>query len=174
MSTFEINRAPVLTLWATVVAERLGYDKDTALSLGKAVAGLTAQRKGQRLGIYQKKEHAGEPEPAGEVEWVGLVGRQVPTCAIEDGVRAVIRGQAQTPESSRQYLESKFKDRLGPARKAMEHLAAAYEPDELNRVANRLYEKFRPAIPPGTRGWGAKGKLDLQLIRSLAGEASLF
>jgi hypothetical protein len=174
MSTLEINRAPVLTLWATVVAERLGYDGDTALSLGKAVAGLTAQRKGQRLGIYQKKEHAAGPEPAGDVEWVELVGRQVPTCATEDGVRAVIRGQAQTPESSRRYLESKFRDNLDSARKAMEQLAAVYEPEELNRIANRLYEKFRPAIPPGTRGWGAKGMLDLQLIRSLAGEGSLF
>ncbi len=174
MSTFEINRAPVLTLWAAVVAERLGYDKDTALSLGKAVAGLTAQRKGQRLGIYQKKEHAAGPEPAGDFEWVELVGRQVPTCATEDGVRAVIRGQAQTPESSQRYLESKFRDKLDSAREAMEQLAAVYEPEELNRVANRLYEKFRPAIPPGTRGWGAKGRLDLQLIRSLAGEGSLF
>ncbi len=41
-----INRAPVLTLWATIVAERLGFDQDEALSLGKAVAGLTAQSKG--------------------------------------------------------------------------------------------------------------------------------
>lgn len=174
MSSFEINRAPVLTLWATVVAERLGYDPDTALSLGKAVAGLTAQRKGQRLGIYHKQEHAEETEPAGDVEWVELVGRQVPTCATGEGVRAVIRGQAQTPESSRRYLEAKFRENLGPARKAMEQLALAHEPGELNKVANRLYEKFRPAIPSGTRGWGAKGRLDLQLIRSMAGEGSLF
>ena len=27
-----INRAPVLTLWAAVVAERLGYPEETALS----------------------------------------------------------------------------------------------------------------------------------------------
>jgi hypothetical protein len=37
-----INRAPVLTLWATTVAERLGFEPDEALSLGKAVAGLNA------------------------------------------------------------------------------------------------------------------------------------
>jgi hypothetical protein len=41
--TVTINRAPVLTLWATVVAERLGYDHEAALTLGKAVAGLNAQ-----------------------------------------------------------------------------------------------------------------------------------
>ena len=41
-----INRAPVLTLWATTVGERLGFDEDEGLSLGKAVAGLAAQSKG--------------------------------------------------------------------------------------------------------------------------------
>jgi len=46
--TVTINRAPVLTMWASVVAERLGFDEDAALTLGKAVAGLTAQHKGRR------------------------------------------------------------------------------------------------------------------------------
>ena len=46
-----INRAPVLTLWAAIVAERLGFNHDEALSLGMALAGLNAQSKGQRLGI---------------------------------------------------------------------------------------------------------------------------
>ena len=33
MDTVTINRAPVLTLWAAVVAERLGFDRgDTATS----------------------------------------------------------------------------------------------------------------------------------------------
>jgi hypothetical protein len=27
---------------------------------------------------------------------------------------------------------------------------------ELNRIGFRLYEKFRPEIPPGSSGWGAK------------------
>jgi hypothetical protein len=51
--TISINRAPVLTLWAAVVARRLGLDEDEALSLGKAVAGLNAQAKGRRLGIFK-------------------------------------------------------------------------------------------------------------------------
>ena len=33
--------------------------------------------------------------------------------------------------------------------------------------AFRLYEEFRPEIPPGKRGWGAVGELDLDRIRSL-------
>ena len=37
--------------------------------------------------------------------------------------------------------------------------------DELNRVGFRLYEGFRPEVPPDVRGWGAKGELDLRRIR---------
>ena len=40
-----VNRAPVLTLWATVVAEVLGFEHDEALTLGRAVAGLHAYSK---------------------------------------------------------------------------------------------------------------------------------
>ena len=54
--TISINRAPVLTLWAAVVAQRLGFDEDEALTLGKAVAGLNAQAKGRRLGIFKPHE----------------------------------------------------------------------------------------------------------------------
>ena len=48
-----INRAPVLTLWAAVVAERLGLDRDEALTVGRALSGLTAHTKGVRLGIFE-------------------------------------------------------------------------------------------------------------------------
>jgi hypothetical protein len=47
-----VNRAPVLTLWAAVVAERLGFAWDEALTLGRAVAGLNAYSKGVRLGLF--------------------------------------------------------------------------------------------------------------------------
>jgi len=164
------NRAPVLTLWAAVVAERLGYDRDAALSLGKGVAGLTAQRKGQRLGIYTRREHPAGEGPGEKPEWVELIGRQIPTRRTPDGIRAVIRGQPATPDSVERYLESKFGEDLAAVRAAMERLARAFEPGELNRAANRLYEKFRPKIPEGTRGWGAKGELDLALIASLGAE----
>jgi hypothetical protein len=41
-----VNRAPVLTLWAAVVAERLGHPEETALTLARAVAGAAACAKG--------------------------------------------------------------------------------------------------------------------------------
>ena len=48
-----MNRAPVLTVWAVVVAERLGFERGEALTLGRSLAGLTAHAKGVRLGIFE-------------------------------------------------------------------------------------------------------------------------
>jgi hypothetical protein len=169
----KINRAPVLTLWAAVVAERSGHDHKEALTLGKAVAGLNAQSKGRRLGIYEeKKEAAGEKESKAEkpvrVEMVSVLGRPVPTVRTADGRRAAIKGKAITPESVESYLEQKFGEDLKPARAALETLAKAFTPRQLDSQAYGLYEKFRPEIPEGKKGWGVKGELDLDRIRSLA------
>jgi hypothetical protein len=168
-----INRAPVLTLWATTVAERLGFDLDEALTLGKAVAGLTAQSKGQRLGIYKpvpqevKKAHA---RKQGEEFLVEICGRQVPAVNTTEGVRAVTKNKPIEAKSVERYLESKFGESLGPARAAMRDLAKAFRPEQLSLNAFSLYEKFRPRIPEGVSGWGAKGWLDFDRIRSLASE----
>jgi hypothetical protein len=46
--------------------------------------------------------------------------------------------------------------------------ATPREVKERAEKAYALYEKFRPEIPPGKKGWGASGKLDLDLIRKMA------
>jgi hypothetical protein len=169
----KINRAPVLTLWAVVVAERLGLDHKEALTLGKALAGLNAQSKGRRLGIYEeKKEESGEKETKAEkpvrVEMIPVLGRQIPTVRTAEGRRAAIKGKAITPESVQTYLEQKFGEDLHLARAAMEALARAHTRRQLEAQAYELYEKFRPKIPEGKKGWGAKGELDLDQVRSLS------
>ena len=170
-----INRAPVLTLWAAVVAERLGFAREEALTLGKSMAGLNAQSKGRALGIfssagstYAGHRKKGELKP-GESLGVELLGRRIPAVETPGGVRAVHDGKPMTPESVERYLESKFKDSLSAARNAMEALAGSLEPKELAGAAMGLYEEFRPAIPRGTKGWGAAGVLDLEKVRALAG-----
>jgi hypothetical protein len=69
MKSISINRAPVLTLWAAVVAQRHGFDEDEALTLGKALGGLKAQAKGRRLGIfkpYEEKARKAQERERGE------------------------------------------------------------------------------------------------------------
>jgi hypothetical protein len=169
----EINRAPVLTLWAAVVAERLGHSRATALTLGRALAGLNAQTKGRRLGIFGPLE--GDEAKAKEekrkkvkVEAVELMGREIPTVRTRGGVRAAIEGKPMEPESVERYLASKFGEHLDDVRKEMKDLAGSYPPSELAGQAFSLYEKFRPSVPRGEKGWGAKGELDLAVIRKLA------
>lgn len=167
----QINRAPVLTLWAAVVAERLGFKHDEALSLGKALAGLNAQSKGRRLGIFKpapKEIKKARERERGEEFWVDLLGRALPAVNTEEGVRAVVESKPIEPSGVERYLESKFGDALSEARKAMMKLAQAFEPDELAQRGFGLYEQFRPKIPEGVRGWGAKGELDLDGILKLA------
>src|ERR1041385_7627860 len=94
---FKINRAPVLTLWAAVVAKRLGYDEETALTLGKAVAGLNAQSKGRRLGIYEEKTEAEKKEEkkkekTARPELVESLGRGIPAVKTPKGLRATVKG----------------------------------------------------------------------------------
>jgi hypothetical protein len=56
------NRAPVLTLWAAVVAEWLGFDNDEALSLDRAVTGLNAYAKSKALACSRpSSESVGNP-----------------------------------------------------------------------------------------------------------------
>lgn len=168
-----INRAPVLTLWAAVVAERLGFDHDEALTLGRAVAGLNAQTKSQRLGLSQPSKpgksgfHRKKPENDG-MEHVELLGRSVPVMHTPQGLRAAKSGEADSSAAVQRYLASKFGESLEAAEKAMGTLAASFTPTELAARAFDLYESFRPAIPAGVRGWGAQGALDLGKLAKLA------
>ena len=166
-----VNRAPVLTLWAAVVAERLGFDRDTALTLGQAVAGMSAHAKGVALGIIEPKpdlvRERGERLAEGERLHVDLLGRAVPVVRTPEGIRAVSKGRPGSPDQVERYLAGKFQGRLEEARRAMAELAASLEPDELNRRGFRLYEGFRPSVPAGERGWGAMGELDLGKVRAL-------
>lgn len=168
-STISINRAPVLTLWAAVVSQRLGFRWGESLSLGRALAGLNAQSKGRRLGIFRPSE--ARKAEHGEQFWIEVCGRPVPAKQTPDGVRAVKGKAIVTPEGTDAYLRAKFGNRLDDAREAMTSLAKAYRPAELAKESFHLYEAFRPAVPEGRKGWGAKGELDLRKIAAMGRQA---
>lgn len=167
-----VNRAPVLTLWAAVVAQRLGFDRLEALTLGRVVAGLNAYSKGKALGIFkpapERVRREAPAQSSGMVAHVELLHRAVPVTRTPDGLRAVSKDKPVDPGSVQRYLEEKFGEALPSVLSAMEALARSLPPEELAQSAYSLYEAFRPAVPPGTRGWGAPGLLDLAQIRALA------
>ena len=175
----KVNRAPVLALWAAIVAERLGHDPDLAITLGRAVAGSSARVKARAIGLEQDRHEggrAGDAHEARRVErrdrpakTVYLLGRDVPVTETEDGLRALDHDKPASAGPARAYVERAFGEHLPAVRRAMERLAASLPPDELNRVGFHLYERFRPEVPAGAKGWGAKGVLDLARVRPQSG-----
>ena len=167
-----VNRSPVLTLWAAVVARRLGFDRDEALTMGRVVAGLNAYAKGKALGLFKPDPEevrcSRERLAHGAQMHVDLLHRAVPVVATPEGLRAVSKDKPIAPASVQRYLESKFGAALPAVEEAMEALAHSLPPDELAQRAYALYETFRPEVPAGVRGWGAAGVLDLEAIRRAA------
>ena len=170
-----VNRAPVLTLWAAVVAERLGHGPDAAITLGRAVAGSSARAKARAIGLGEGERdeggHAGaegQRRRAAPARTVHLLGHDVPVVEVKGGVRTLDHGEPASPGPARTYVERAFGAHLPAVRRAMERLAASLDPAELNRVGFRLYERFRPEVPAGAKGWGARGVLYLARIKGAA------
>ena len=177
MTEIKINRAPFLTLWASVVARRLGYDKDEALTLGRAVSGLTAQSKGRNLGIFtpaseEAKEKVRDAREKIGAETVEIMDRRIPCVRTLEGLRALNKAQPADPESVRKYLAGRFKDALSEVETKLVALAETFDPDELDPVAMDIYMRLRPNIPKGREGWGRAGLLDTAKIDALIAERS--
>ena len=104
-SYIPVDRAPVLTLWATVVAERLRYPPDTALTLGRAVCSASARTKARRLGIMDDAQQTADRNVAAAalkpgVQTVRLLGRDIPVLPAGDGtLRAEDGGKAASAKS---------------------------------------------------------------------------
>jgi hypothetical protein len=160
----------VLTLWAAVVAERLGYPPDTALSLASAVAGTAARAKARRLGIAEEREKGKDHGPTKQRDTARLLGKDVQLTHDADGVVLADAGDGKPAPAApvAAYIAKAFGSRLAEVREAMAALAAKHDPQELNRIGFRLYESFRPEVPEGVKGWGAKGELRINRVREAA------
>jgi hypothetical protein len=67
-----VNRTPVPTLWATIVAERLGYPPETALTFGRAVCSGRCLNQGTPPSNHgQSAERGGAASSGGWIEAQG-------------------------------------------------------------------------------------------------------
>jgi hypothetical protein len=171
MSKITINRAPVLSLWAFVVARRVGHSHDTALTLAKAIAGMSAYAKAKSLGLVEERETGADKRKASRgasAKFIVFMGRRIPVAASRTGPLALAGGKPIPPASVKSYLEAKFGGNYDDVSRAMAKLARSRSPAKLAVEAFHLYEKFRPAIPAGVSGWGKAGVLDLKKVERLA------
>ncbi|KAI0638156.1 hypothetical protein C8Q77DRAFT_1242299 [Trametes polyzona] len=72
-----VNRAPIMMAWAFVVAERLGFRREEALSIASAYTEMNAVAKGVSLGLYRDGERrATDASRTGSQPYVELMGRR--------------------------------------------------------------------------------------------------
>ena len=139
------------------MAELLGIEHEKTLSIGRPVEGLNAYSKGVSLGLFRptSKEVKEQRRKMRKEETVSidLLHRAVPAKHTAEGLRALSGENPIHPESVQKYLKGKFGDALEDVSSAMLELAKSSPPSDLAEKAYALYEKFRPEIPPGKKGW---------------------
>jgi hypothetical protein len=95
------------------------------------------------------------------------MGRAIPVVMTAEGIRALSKGKPTPSATVEKYLTSKFGAHLEATEKAMPGLAKKYGEADLNEVAFKLYEQFRPEVPQGEAGWGAVGYFDPEAIKTV-------
>ena len=179
LSVVMINRAPVLTLWAAVLAH-LGPAKLpwlSALTVGKAIAAMIAQTRGRALGVLEPsqqghKRQKTEQEKEHEADDVQVLGIKVHMADVDGHTYATISNKPVSASQCDRYIHQHFganRPRVIAAMKYLTHCLLAKgadgEADVMGRYSFTLYEQFRPNVADGQApGWGQKGELDLKKI----------
>ena len=92
----EVNRGPVMVMWAAAVALKLGHSRDTALSLARAVTNAFSRHKAKHLGI--ELQHGGKASRA--VDEPGAKNAAyLPFCCLLRQAQDKTKGQLENKEA---------------------------------------------------------------------------
>ncbi|KAK2466268.1 hypothetical protein APHAL10511_001910 [Amanita phalloides] len=165
MKSIVINRAPVMMAWATVVAERLGFQREEALSIAAAYTEMNAISKGVSIGIYEKgKEQDLDADRNGSQPYVDIMGRRVPLFKMQsEQWHAILNATPASPTEAFSYISRSFNQTMPHVIGAMRLLAESYTPEDLNNKAWDFYTQFRPPA----EGWGKRAKMTCATILNL-------
>jgi hypothetical protein len=170
-----INRAPVLTLWSASVTQFLhpSLEWSTCLSAGKAISAICAVAKGRSIGTIsepdvddsKKKDKKKKQIQADELEVMHF------KLKLKNGI-IFFEGKAQS--GGEDALKVKFWGRYDDIKAVFDEGLQKWgeRKDELDKVAFKMYESFRPEVPKGQKGWGRKGILDLEKVREVIGDGA--
>ncbi|KAJ3901220.1 hypothetical protein F5879DRAFT_348171 [Lentinula edodes] len=159
-----VNRAPLMTAWATVVAERMGFQREEALSIASSYTEMNALSKGVSLGIYREGKQKGlEATKGGTQPYVDLMGRR-PLYQIQNNCwRALHNGTPAQPSTAYAYLSRSLRQTMPFIMGALRLLVNSFAPHEINAKAWGLYTQFRPA----GEGWGERSEVRCTTILAL-------
>ncbi|KAG7096871.1 hypothetical protein E1B28_004278 [Marasmius oreades] len=151
-----INRAPLMTAWATVVAERMGFQREEALSIASVYTEINAISKGVSLGIFKEgKEKGLDALRGGTQPYVDFIGRRPLYRNQKEQWRALLHGTPATPSAAFGYISRSFRQTTPYVVGTLRLLADSYSPQEINNKAWSLYADFRPEV----NGWGKRSEV---------------
>lgn len=166
MSKFTVvNRAPVMTAWSFVVAERMGFQREEALSIATVYTEMNAISKGVSLGIYEGgKQQGREASKDGSQPYVDLMGRRIPLFQTSTSQwRALSEGSPVSPSAAYSYIKRSLQQTTPQIVGALRLLSQSYSPSEINQRGYSLYVDFRPEVG----GWGKRGEVRCEKILAL-------
>ncbi|KIM46110.1 hypothetical protein M413DRAFT_426129 [Hebeloma cylindrosporum] len=165
-----INRAPVMMAWSLLVAERMHFSREEALSIASAYTEMNAVTKGVSLGIYHKDTERGSEAVAnGSQPYVELIGRR-PLYRTQEGQwRALSNGRPVPPAVAFSYICRAFRQTTPHIIGALKLLADSYTAQELNSKAWSLYAEFRPEV----NEWGKRSQVSCKTILDLRKKESI-
>ncbi|KAF2186502.1 hypothetical protein K469DRAFT_706490 [Zopfia rhizophila CBS 207.26] len=171
-----INRAPVLQLWGASVTHLIypSLSWETCLSAGSAISTLCAISKGRSIGTISERDNSEEKqrkrdEAKKKQEYLNVIEVMHFKLKLKDGL-ALVGSELKGKPGSEAPLKKKFGDeQYEEVRQAFEMALENWkgDEDELNKEAFGFYERFRPDVSKEQKGWGKKGELSLEKVRSV-------
>jgi len=154
-----------MTAWATIVAERLGFEREEALSIASVYTDMNAISKGVSLGLFdESRKKKIEPIKDGTQPYVDLLGRRIPLYQTRTETwRALTNASPALPSTAYSYISRAFRQTTPYVIGALRLLAESFPPPELNEKGFALYAEFRPDVD----GWGKRGEVRCEQILSL-------
>jgi hypothetical protein len=166
-----INRAPVLELWGACVARFLHPELSwgLCLSIGSSISTITAISKGRSIGTIappdptKKEEERGAGNQDKKGDEISVMG--FPMTIKGDSV--LVKGKPKTAREVNLVRKYGSDETYGKVKDTMTEALEDWKGKEadLDAEAFHMYEKFRPAVAKGQKGWGRKGELHLSKVR---------
>ncbi|KAF8195809.1 hypothetical protein K438DRAFT_785329 [Mycena galopus ATCC 62051] len=166
-----VNRAPLMTAWSTLVAERLGFQREEALSIASVYTEMNAVSKGVSMGIYKpgtQFKRGIEAVKGGSQPYVELMGRRPLFKTQNSQWRALSNGTAVQPSTAFSYISRALRQTTPHIIGALRLLSESFTPTELNVQGFALYADFRPEV----KGWGERAEVKCETILGLRRSAS--
>lgn len=135
----------------------------TAISKGRSIDTMTKADPGEAQERREKRKWNAAEQDLDEVDVMSFRLR------LKDGVAMV----AEKPKKGNEAgLKKKFgEEEYRQVKRTFEEMLEAWTGNEekLNAQAFHFYEQFRPSVPPGQKGWGRMGQLNLGTVQSAVG-----